>query len=118
MKLERKQKLAQNRRWRIRRKVRGTAARPRLTVHFSHKHVYAQCIDDDAAATLVYASSLDKNGAGAKPNIAGATALGAKVAELAREKGIEAVVFDRAGRLYHGCVKAFAESARENGLTF
>jgi len=118
MKLERKQKLARNRRWRIRRKVRGTAERPRLTVHFSHKHVYAQCIDDDAGTTLVYASSLDKNGAGAKPNIEGATALGAKVAGLAKEKDIESVVFDRAGRLYHGCVKAFAESARENGLKF
>jgi large subunit ribosomal protein L18 len=118
MKLERKRKLARNRRHRIRRKISGTAERPRLTVRFTHKHVYAQCIDDDAGRTLVYASSLDKNGEGAKPNIEGAQSLGAKVAELAKEKGIEAVVFDRAGRLYHGCVKAFAESAREGGLKF
>lgn len=118
MKLERKQKLARNRRYRIRRKVRGTAERPRLTVRFTHKHVYAQCIDDEAGRTLVYASSLGKDGDGLKPNIAGAAELGKKVAGLAREKGLEAVVFDRAGRLYHGCVKAFAEAARENGLKF
>ncbi len=118
MKLERKQKLARNRRFRIRRKVRGTAERPRLTVHFSNKHVYAQCVDDEAGTTLVYASSLSKDGESVKPNIEGAVALGGKIAELAKEKKIEAVVFDRAGRLYHGCVKAFAEAARENGLKF
>tara|TARA_R100000027_G_scaffold18279_2_gene13157 strand:+ start:24602 stop:24958 length:357 start_codon:yes stop_codon:yes gene_type:complete len=118
MKLAKKKKLAQNRRWRIRKKIRGTAERPRLTVCFTNKHVYAQCIDDDAATTLVYASSLDKNGEGAKPNVEGARMLGGKVAELAKEKSIEAVVFDRAGRLYHGCVKAFADAARENGLKF
>jgi len=118
MKLAKKQKLAQNRRWRIRKKIRGTAERPRLTVCFTNKHVYAQCIDDDAATTLVAASSLDKNGEGAKPNVEGAELLGKKIADLAKEKGIEAVVFDRAGRLYHGCVKAFADAARENGLKF
>jgi len=118
MKLAKKQKLAQNRRWRIRKKIRGTAERPRLTVCFTNKHVYAQCIDDDAGKTLVAASSLDKNGEGAKPNVEGAKVLGGKIAELAKEKGIESVVFDRAGRLYHGCVKEFANSARENGLTF
>jgi len=118
MKLERKKKLARNRRFRVRRKVKGTAERPRLTVHFSNKHVYAQCVDDDAGSTLVYASSLTKDGEGVKPNIEGAAALGKKVAEMAQAKEIEAVVFDRAGRLYHGCVKAFAEAARETGLKF
>ncbi len=118
MKLERKQKLARNRRYRIRRKVRGTAERPRLTVRFSNKHVYAQCVDDVAGITLVYASSLSKDGSGLRPNTSGATDMGARIATAAREKGIEAVVFDRAGRLYHGCVKAFADAARENGLKF
>ncbi len=118
MKLAKKQKLAQNRRWRIRKKVRGTAARPRLTVCFTHKHVYAQCIDDVAGETLVYLSSLNKEGEGTKPNRDGARELGGKIADIAKEKGIESVVFDRAGRLYHGCVKAFAEAARENGLKF
>jgi len=118
MKLAKKQKLAQNRRWRIRKKIRGTAERPRLTVCFTNQHVYAQCIDDTSAKTLVAASSLDKNGEGAKPNVEGARLLGGKIADLAKEKGIEAVVFDRAGRLYHGCVKAFADAARENGLKF
>ncbi|MEM0967518.1 MAG: 50S ribosomal protein L18 [Verrucomicrobiota bacterium] len=118
MKLAKKKKLAQNRRWRIRKKISGTAERPRLTVCFSNKHIYAQCIDDVEGKTLVYVSSLTKDGEGSKPNIEGARALGEKVASLASEKGIESVVFDRAGRLYHGCVKAFAESARENGLKF
>lgn len=118
MKLAKKQKLAQNRRWRIRKKIRGTAERPRLTVCFTNKHVYAQCIDDEAGKTLAYLSSLGKDGEGAKPNVDGARILGGKIADLAKEKGIETVVFDRAGRLYHGCVKAFAEAARENGLKF
>jgi large subunit ribosomal protein L18 len=117
MKLELKQKLLQKRRWRIRKKVRGTAERPRLAVHFSNKHVYAQCIDDDAGRTLAYAASTGAD-SGVKANRDGAVAMGKAIAEKARAAGIEAVVFDRAGRRYHGCVKSFADSAREAGLKF
>ncbi|WP_269524743.1 50S ribosomal protein L18 [Coraliomargarita parva] len=116
MKLELKKNLLQKRRWRIRKKVKGTAERPRLAVHFSNKHIYAQCIDDSKGHTLAYVSSV---GAGdAKANIEGAVALGKTIAEKAKAAGIEAVVFDRAGRRYHGCVKSFAEAAREAGLQF
>jgi large subunit ribosomal protein L18 len=120
MKLETKKKLLQNRRWRIRKRVQGTAARPRLTLYLSNKHIYAQCIDDDAAVTLVAVSSMSKElkGENLRPTVAGATALGAKVAEAAKAKGIDAVVFDRNGRLYHGAVKAFADAARSGGLSF
>jgi len=115
MKLEKKKSLLQRRRWRIRKKVRGTAERPRLAVHFSNKHVYAQCIDDDKGHTLAYVSSV---GGDSKANAEGAVALGKAIAEKAKSAGIEAVVFDRAGRRYHGCVKSFAEAAREGGLQF
>jgi large subunit ribosomal protein L18 len=120
MKLERKKKLLQKRRWRIRKKVVGTAERPRLSVHFSNKHIYAQCIDDAEGKTMVYVSSLDKEirDQNLRPTIAGATALGKIIGEQAKNAGIEKVVFDRGGRLYHGCVKAFADSAREAGLQF
>lgn len=120
MKLEHKQLLKQKRRWRIRKKVVGTPARPRLCVHFSQQHIYAQCIDDSAGKTLVYVSTLAKDlrEQGVRPNVEGAKKLGVMVAEKAKAAGIEAVVFDRAGRLYHGCVKAFAEAAREGGLQF
>ena len=120
MKLATKKKLLQNRRWRIRKRVRGTAARPRLTVYLSNKHIYAQCIDDDAGKTLVFLSSLGKDlkAENLRPNVEGATALGKKIAEAAKAAGIEAVVFDRNGRLYHGVVKAFAEACREGGLKF
>ena len=118
MKLAKKRELAQKRRWRVRKKIRGTAERPRLTVCFTNQHVYAQCIDDQKGHTLVYLSTLSKDSPGLKPNLEGAKALGTEIAKLAKEKGIERVVFDRAGRLYHGCVQAFADSARENGLQF
>lgn len=120
MKLETKKLLLQRRRWRIRKKVHGTAARPRLAVHFSNKHIYAQCIDDTAGHTLVYVSSLDKDMAGqkAKPTVEGAAIVGKALAAKAVEQGIGEVVFDRAGRRYHGCVKTFADAAREGGLKF
>ena len=113
-----KKKLAQNRRWRIRRKISGTAERPRLSLRLSNQHIYAQCVDDEAGRTIVYLSSLSKEVAneGLKPNAAGAVELGKRFAAKAREAGIEAVVFDRGGRLYHGVVKAFADTVRENGL--
>jgi large subunit ribosomal protein L18 len=110
----------QKRRWRIRKKITGSAERPRLAVHLSNKHVYGQLIDDDAGKTLVYVSSLNKDlkGQSLKANVEGAQAVGKIVAERAKKAGVEKVVFDRSGRIYHGCVKAFAEAAREGGLTF
>jgi large subunit ribosomal protein L18 len=112
--------LLQKRRWRIRKKVKGTAARPRLCVHFSGKHVYAQAIDDVAGSTLVSVTSLSPENRGKKlaANIASAKALGVTFAEKAKAAGITAVVFDRNGRPYHGKVKVFAEAAREGGLQF
>lgn len=118
MKLQKKQSLAQKRRWRIRKKVRGTAERPRLTVHFSNKHIYAQCIDDVKGHTLSYVSSLAGKDSPLRANVEGATNLGKAIAEKAKASGIESVVFDRGGRRYHGCVKSFAEAAREGGLQF
>ena len=104
---------------RVRRKVRGTAERPRLCVFRSLHHIYAQVIDDTEGLTLAAASSADKgarvSGGG---NVAGAKAVGKLVAERAKEKGIQKVVFDRGGYLYHGRVKALAEAAREAGLEF
>jgi large subunit ribosomal protein L18 len=118
MKLQKKQSLAQKRRWRIRKKVQGTAERPRLAVHFSNKHIYAQCIDDVKGHTMAYASSVGGKDTALKANSEGAVALGKSIAEKAKAAGIDAVVFDRAGRRYHGCVKSFAEAAREGGLQF
>jgi len=120
MKLKHKQILKQKRRWRIRKKIRGSAARPRLCVHFSNQHIYAQCIDDEAGSTIVFVSTLGKElrEESLKPNVEGAEKLGKMIAEKAKAKGIEKVVFDRSGKVYHGCVKAFADSAREGGLTF
>ena len=102
---------------RIRKKMSGTAARPRLAVFRSIKHIYAQVIDDRSGTTLISASSAEK-GAANGGNVAGAIAIGKLVAERAKEKGIGAVVFDRGGFLYHGRVKALADAAREAGLQF
>lgn len=118
MKLRKKNSLAQKRRYRIRKKVKGTSDRPRLAVHFSNKHIYAQCIDDVAGHTMVYASSVSGKDASVKANKAGAVELGKVIAGKAKVAGIETVVFDRAGRRYHGCVQSFAEAAREGGLRF
>lgn len=120
MKLQKKQDLIQKRRWRIRKKIKGTAERPRLVIRLTHQHVYAQCIDDRAGVTLVSASSLDKaeRENSLKPNVDGATKLGQSLGSKAKAAGIERVVFDRAGRRYHGCVKAFADAVREAGIKF
>jgi len=102
---------------RIRHRVKGTLERPRLAVFRSLKHIYAQVIDDTNGHTLVAASSAEgkgKNGG----NLAGAKEIGKLVAERAKDKGIKAVVFDRGGYLYHGRVKALADSARAAGLEF
>jgi large subunit ribosomal protein L18 len=109
---------------RIRKKLRGTAERPRLAVFRSGGHIYAQVIDDDQARTLCAASSLDKglrkDKAKSKTggNVASAKAVGALIAARAKDKGIGAVVFDRGGFQYHGRIKALADAAREAGLTF
>jgi large subunit ribosomal protein L18 len=112
--------LLQKRRWRIRKKISGTAARPRLSVKFSGKHIYAQAIDDDDGSTLVCLSSLDPDLRKQKlrANVAGAKALAAAFSAKAKAAGVGAVVFDRSGARYHGKVKAFAETAREGGLKF
>ena len=106
---------------RIRRKLSGTAARPRLAVFRSEAHIYAQVIDDVAGATVVSASTVDKaakDGRAKGGNVAAAKAIGKLVAERAKEKGIKSVVFDRGGYQYHGRVKALADAAREAGLEF
>ena len=116
----RKAELLQKRRWRIRKKVKGTAARPRLSVRFTAKHIYAQAIDDDAGRTLVFLGTLDPELRTKKlaANLNGAKALGGAFAAKAKAAGIGAVVFDRSGASYHGKVKSFADAAREGGLQF
>jgi large subunit ribosomal protein L18 len=100
---------------RIRRKLAGTGARPRLNVYRSLGNIYAQVIDDQTGQTLVSASSIKLKTGG---NVAAAREIGKAVAEKAVEKGIKAVVFDRGGYLYHGRIKALADAAREAGLEF
>ena len=106
---------------RIRKKVSGTTERPRLAVFRSQTHIYAQVINDEVGTTLCSASSLDKTlKADMKSggNVAAAKAVGNLIATRAKEKGVEAVVFDRGGFQYHGRVKALADAAREGGLKF
>jgi large subunit ribosomal protein L18 len=100
---------------RIRRKLAGTGERPRLNVYRSLNHIYAQVIDDQTGQTLASASSIKLKTGG---NVAAAREIGKKVAELAVEKGIKKVVFDRGGYIYHGRIKALADAAREAGLDF
>ena len=105
----------------IRKKVSGTAERPRLTVFRSSKHIYAQVVNDDAHATIATASTLDEQ---LLPQLAGlkksekAKKIGAAIAERLKAKGIDKVVFDRNGYIYHGRVMALADAAREAGLKF
>lgn len=103
---------------RIRRKVTGTAERPRLAVHYSNQHIYAQVIDDAAGRTLASASTLDKSFESAASNVESARKIGALIAERAKGSNISSVVFDRGGHLYHGKIKALADAAREGGLNF
>ena len=105
---------------RVRKVVTGTAARPRLNVYRSSKHIYAQIVDDDKGHTLVAASSLSKELDGLKTgaNKAAARAVGKLVAQLAVAKSVTKVVFDRGGYVYHGRIKELAEGAREGGLKF
>jgi len=104
---------------RVREHVSGTPERPRLAVHRSLAHIYAQLVDDTTGTTLVHASSTEKElGLGYGGNVAAATALGKVLAERALAKGIKVVVFDRGGHIYHGRVSAFAKAARDAGLEF
>ena len=103
---------------RVRAHISGTPARPRLDVFRSAKNIYAQVIDDVNGVTLVAASTLEKDFEGATGNKEAARKVGTLVAERAKAKGIEEVVFDRGGYVYHGRVAALAEGAREGGLKF
>lgn len=106
---------------RVRVKVSGTAARPRLNVYRSLQNIYVQVIDDEAGTTLVQASTADPELASqveGKKKVEQAAAVGTVVAERAKAQGISTVVFDRGGYKYHGRVRALAEAAREAGLTF
>jgi large subunit ribosomal protein L18 len=120
VKLTEKQRLWRNRRYRIRKKVKGTSTRPRLTLCLTHQHVYAQIVNDETGRTLFFLSTLAKDirGQHLKPNREGAAALGKIFGERVKAHGIERVVLDRAGRRYHGCVKAFAEGVRALGIDF
>jgi len=103
---------------RVRGKIAGTPERPRLNVFRSEKHIYAQIIDDVNGVTLCAASSLEKAFKGSGSNKEGAQKVGKEIAGRAVKKGIENVVFDRGGYIYHGRVKELAEAAREGGLKF
>lgn len=103
---------------RVRRKISGTAERPRLCVYRSNTNIYVQVIDDVAGNTLVSASTLDKEIKTKHANKEAAKELGALIAKKAKAKKIETVVFDRGGYIYHGVVKELAEAAREGGLKF
>ena len=104
---------------RIRKRLAGSAETPRLAVYRSLKHVYAQLIDDSAGRTIASASTLDKDcGVKSGGNIAAAKDVGRRIAKRAAKAGVKNVVFDRGGHLYHGRVKALAESARKGGLEF
>ena len=114
--------LRQRRHLRLRAKVSGTALRPRLCVNRTLKHIHVQLIDDVARKTLASVSTIDKAIAaqieGGKGSAAAAKVVGSAIAQTAKEKGIEAVVFDRNGVQYHGAIKELAEAAREGGLQF
>ncbi len=116
---QKKKRLKQLRRFRIRKKLAGTKERPRMVATFSNTHIYVQFIDDAAGATLASASTMHKaapDNLGA--NVKSAVLIGKTAAEAAQGKGIKAVIFDRAGTRYHGKIKALADAAREAGLQF
>lgn len=111
--------LFDRRRRRVRTSLRArSAGKPRLSVHRSGRHIYAQVIDDTAGKTLASASTLDKGFKGAAASKDGAAEVGKAIAERAKKAGVSAVVFDRGGFLFHGRVKALADAAREGGLEF
>jgi large subunit ribosomal protein L18 len=102
---------------RVRRKISGTAARPRLAVYRSNRHIYVQLIDDASSRTIASASDREVGGSGAKGDKkVVAKAVGALIADRAKQAGVQSAVFDRGGRLYHGRIAALADGARERGL--
>lgn len=115
-----KQVRRQKRKLRVRKKIKGFAERPRLSVFRSGKHIYAQIFNDESAVTLVSASSVEKDFSDAKHggNCDAAEKVGKLIAQRAKEKGISQVVFDRNGCVFHGRVKALADGARAEGLEF
>ncbi len=115
-----KEDARRRRKVRIRKKISGTAQRPRLVVFRSNMHMYAQIVDDESGTTLVGTSTLTMGKGGEKVhcNKAGAELVGKEIARLAKERSIVGVVFDRNGYLYHGRIKAVADGAREAGLEF
>jgi large subunit ribosomal protein L18 len=115
-----KNKARKKRHLRVRKHVIGTPERPRLNVFRSSKHVYAQIIDDTNGRTIASASTLDSDlkDLGNGGNVEAARKVGEMIAKRAREKGVELVVFDRGGYLYHGRIQALADAAREGGLQF
>ena len=118
---EERRQARKKRQIRVRRKVQGTVERPRLCVFRSAKNIYAQIIEDTTGKTLVAASTISKDiaeGLNNGGNVEAAKAVGAAIAKKALEKNIQQVIFDRNGFLYHGRVKALADAARENGLSF
>ena len=109
----------ERRKQRVRRQLRKVAnGRPRLSVYRSSKHIYAQIIDDNQGHTLAAASTKETDFSGSGSNVAAASIVGKTIAERAKKAGVENVVFDRGGYIYHGRVKALAEAAREAGLSF
>lgn len=121
MRTDKKQKLAQLRQWRVRKKVSGTRERPRMSVCFTNEHIHVQFIDDIARVTVAAATTTskatpDREKLGA--NVTSAKTIGTMAARAALDKGIKQVVFDRGGARYHGKVKALADAAREAGLQF
>jgi large subunit ribosomal protein L18 len=124
MKVTNRDERRQRIRFRIRKRVRGTSERPRLSVFRSVTHIYAQVIDDMSGETLVSASTVEASVKGALDkgtrggNVKGAEAIGTAIAQRSIEKGIKRVVFDRSGFLYHGRIRAVADAARKAGLEF
>ena len=119
MRTEKKQKLKQLRRYRIRKKVVGSSVRPRMAVCFTNENIHVQFIDDDAGRTLAAASTVSKSvPKDVAANVKGAKTIGELAAKQALGKGIKEVVFDRGGTRYHGKIKALADAAREAGLKF
>ncbi len=114
---DKRRKQAQRKR-RVRKKITGTEARPRLTVFKSHKNISVQAIDDINGTTIASVSTLEKELAGVTRSVEGGKAVGQKIAERLKEAKVKTVIFDRNGYRYHGIVKAVADGARESGLEF
>ncbi|MCH5290157.1 MAG: 50S ribosomal protein L18 [Treponema sp.] len=113
-----KQRRRLRRKFHIRKRIYGTAARPRMTVYKSGRHLYAQVVDDDKGHTLAAISTLEKEFIALKPNVEGAAKLGEAMGQRLKDKNITTIVFDRNGYLYHGVVKALADATRKAGIVF